>query len=93
MLGVTKYVDAKVENITLHFYGKTGNYIISKPIHGSQRSNWINDETLEVKLQLIINYELEHFILSYADTVFVVEPKELQSAIQKKIEKAKIINE
>ncbi|OMQ13679.1 YafY family protein [[Flexibacter] sp. ATCC 35103] len=93
ILGVTKHIDAKVENITLHFYGKTGNYIISKPIHGSQKSKWISNEILEVKLQLIINYELEHFILSYVDTVLVVEPKELRFAIQKRIENARIINE
>jgi hypothetical protein len=68
-IGVTKPGEAKSEKIILHFYGKTGSYMETKPIHGSQKSNWISDETLEVKLDLIINYEFERLILSYANNV------------------------
>jgi hypothetical protein len=53
----------------------------TKPIHGSQKSNWISDETLEVKLDLIINYEFERLILSYANNVKVIQPLSLVNQI------------
>ena len=85
IIGVTKPVDEKVEKIKLHFYGKTSKYMESKPIHGSQKIKWIDSKTLEVNLELIINYELERFILSYADSVKVILPKKLEAIIKKRL--------
>lgn len=86
IIGVTKTMDGEVENITLHFYGKTGKYIESKPIHGSQKSKWIDQNTLEVSLQLIVNYEFERLILSYGDSVKVIKPNGLSGSIKKRLE-------
>ncbi|MFD2146228.1 helix-turn-helix transcriptional regulator [Mucilaginibacter antarcticus] len=74
IIGVSKPVDGKLEKIELQFFGKTGKYITSKPIHGSQISKWINETTLEVNLNLIVNYEFEQFILSYGESVKVLYP-------------------
>ena len=86
IVGVTKPENAAVENMTLHFYGKTGNYMETKPIHGSQKSKWINSNTLEVNLQLIINYEFERLILSYANSVKVIKPLALKKMIKERME-------
>jgi hypothetical protein len=64
-----KKADFQIKNFTLAFFGKTDKYIASKPIRGSQKTKWIDDNCLDVTLQLIINYELEKFILSYADSI------------------------
>lgn len=88
IIGVTKPIDTSPKKIILHFYGKTGKYMETKPIHGSQKSNWINNDTLELKLNLIINYELERLILSYADTVKVIYPLELEKRIQERLNQA-----
>jgi predicted DNA-binding transcriptional regulator YafY len=87
MIGVTKPDNAESENITLLFYGKTGHYIESKPIHGCQKHRWLDSETLEVNLELIVNYELERFILSYADSVKVIQPSSLVEKV-----KARMVN-
>jgi predicted DNA-binding transcriptional regulator YafY len=88
IIGVTKPIDTLPEKIILHFYGKTGKYMETKPIHGSQKSNWITNDTLELKLNLIINYELERLILSYADTVKVIHPLELENKIKERLKQA-----
>ena len=88
IIGVTKPIDASPERIILHFYGKTGKYMETKPIHGSQKSNWITNDTLELKLNLIINYELERLILSYADSVKVIQPLELENKIKGRLKQA-----
>ena len=57
----------------------------TKPLHGSQKSKWIDENTLEVKLNIIINYELERLILSYADSVTVIHPQSLLDIIKNRI--------
>ena len=85
IIGVTKKDPDNIQDVKLHFFGKTGNYIISKPLHGSQRAKWINNEILEVNLKLILNYELENLILSYAESVQVISPPELISSIANRL--------
>ena len=88
IIGVTKQEGSEPQKITLHYFGKTGKYIESKPIHGSQRSKWIDSDTLEVTLELIVNYEFERLILSYADSVKVISPKSITKKIKERLEKA-----
>jgi predicted DNA-binding transcriptional regulator YafY len=88
IIGVTKPVDAEVETILLHFKGKTGKYVETKPLHGSQKSKWLNEDILEVSLQVIVNYELERIILSYAESVTVLKPINLVVLIKKRLEEA-----
>ena len=88
IIGVTKTVDAEPEKVVLHFKGRTGNYMETKPLHGSQKSKWIDENTLEVILDIIINYELERLILSYADSAYVIQPLRLVEAIKNRLEEA-----
>lgn len=89
IIGVTKPEKAIIENVTLHFIGKTGKYMESKPLHGSQKSKWVTDSILEVKLKVIINYELERLILSYADSLKVISPIKLKEIVENRLSKAK----
>ena len=88
IIGVTKPVGEKTEAVVLHFIGKTGNYMETKPIHGSQKSKWLDENTLEITLDIIINYELERLILSYADSVSVIKPEKLAAQICKRLNAA-----
>lgn len=85
MIGVTKPENAQLENIVLHFFGKTARYIESKPIAGCQKHRWLDSDTLEVELNLIINYELERFILSYANAVKIIQPKSLIEKVENRL--------
>jgi predicted DNA-binding transcriptional regulator YafY len=88
IIGVTKPLGAIVEKITLHFKGKSGRYIETKPIHGSQKSKWISTDLLEVNLQLIINYEFERFIISYGEDVKVMNPSSFRDKIAERLKSA-----
>lgn len=85
IIGVTRPENAEPEKVVLHFSGKSGKYMETKPLHGSQKSKWIDEKTLEITLYLIINYELERLILSYADSVKVIQPKSLATQIKKRL--------
>lgn len=93
IIGVTKPENEKVQDVVLHFYGRQGKYIVNKPLHGSQKAKWLDNNALEVRLHLILNYELERLILSYADELKVIKPKALQNKIEKRLTAAAKIYE
>ena len=88
IIGVTKPVNVKPEKVVLLFFGRTGKYMATKPIHGSQKSVWKDNDTLEISLELIINYELERLILSYAESVVVIQPAALSNSIKNRLKEA-----
>jgi len=88
IIGVTKPADIEPEKVVLNFIGKTAKYMETKPLHGSQKSRWIDENTLELSLHLIINYELERLLLSYADSVSVLKPNTLAKAIKNRLKEA-----
>ncbi|MBK8516555.1 MAG: WYL domain-containing protein [Saprospiraceae bacterium] len=87
VIGVTIPENAQPQEVILHFYGITGKYVENKPIHGSQRSKWLNNSTLEVKLNLMINFELERMVMSYGENTKVISPLGLQRSIIKNLQK------
>jgi predicted DNA-binding transcriptional regulator YafY len=85
IIGVTRPNNAQPEKVILHFYGRTANYMETKPLHGSQKQKWIDDNKLEITLYLIVNYELERLILSYADSVRIIQPLSLTETVINRI--------
>lgn len=88
IIGVTNKADAPVEEIHFLVHGKTAHYIYSKPLHGSQRAHWIDDNTLDTKIYVKINYELKRALLSYAANITILSPKSLIDEHKKALEKA-----
>jgi predicted DNA-binding transcriptional regulator YafY len=86
IIGVTNYADKPAETIHFRVQGITAHYIKTKPIHESQNAHWLDDNTLDVKLKVKINPELEHILLSYADSITILSP---QSLIDRHIEALK----
>jgi predicted DNA-binding transcriptional regulator YafY len=78
IMGVSRMRDSQAEEIVLHVFGKTAKYLTARPIHAYQKNKWIDINTLEIRLNLIINYELEKVILSYSDSIEVVKPESLR---------------
>ena len=86
-IGVTKE-DSLPEEILLHFPRKQGNYVQTKPIHGDQIAKWISEDILEVKMTLILNFELERKLLSFGENVKIVKPERLKKSIAEKLKAA-----
>lgn len=79
----TTVVDAPIQDIRLRFAPKRLQYVLTKPIHKSQKCSDANAGI--VSLRLIPNYELETLILSFGPDVEVLEPISLRYKIQEKI--------
>lgn len=85
MIGVSKNNDAQIEEVVLHFTQLTGKYMENKSIHETQKHRWIDEHTLELKIKVLLNYELERLILSYSDSVKVIAPEHLKETIKQRL--------
>lgn len=88
VIGVTKPDGAEVENVVVRFSKEQAPYIQTKPIHPSQRSKLHDDGTLEVRIEVVLNFELERLLLGFGDGAEVLKPADLRSRISEMHRKA-----
>lgn len=84
IIGVTRPSEGKVEKIVLQFTKEQAPYIITKPLHPTQKTQWV-EEHLIVEIQVIPNYELETLILSFGEKVKVLHPSNLKQIISARV--------
>ena len=87
MIGVTRIPGSETEEVVLRFLPEVAPYVITKPIHPTQ-VNKIDSSGLEVKINIILNPELENVIFSYSNRVIVLKPKELRDKIAERLKSA-----
>jgi predicted DNA-binding transcriptional regulator YafY len=88
IIGVTKPQDAELVKIDLLFNNDQAPYILTKPIHGSQKNKSHNENGLHVSIEVIPNHELEKLILSFGDKVKVLGPKKMVALFKSKYQSA-----
>ena len=88
IVGVTK-LDAGPVKVILEIDRELWPYIKSKPLHGSQKnmSEYSNDKTVRIELELIPNYEFESLLLGKIDKIKIIKPESLKNRILEKIKK------
>ena len=89
IIGVTRPRGAKPERVVLTFHPIRGKYVLTKPLHESQKLLVNNSREIRVALFLIINRELEAEILGYKDKVKVLQPVSLQKRMRMLLEDMK----
>jgi predicted DNA-binding transcriptional regulator YafY len=85
IIGVSKPINSELQEVILHFNQLTGKYMENKSIHETQKHKWLDANTFELKIKVILNYELERLILSYGESVKVVEPQILKEKIKERL--------
>lgn len=84
LVGVTRPEGVVLQEIVLKFTPEVAPYIITKPLHPSQKHK--NDPTgLEVKIKVIPNFELERLILSFGEQVKVIFPQDFKERISERL--------
>lgn len=87
LVGVTRPESGILQEIVLKFSPEVAPYVITKPIHPSQKHK--NDPTgLEVKIKVITNFELERLILSFGEQVKVISPQDFKERISERLKSA-----
>lgn len=62
-------------------------YIVSKPIHGSQKLKKDDAGEALIELQLQLNYELESLLFSFGEKIEVLKPEVLRTSMANRIKK------
>lgn len=87
LIGVTLPEGETVSDIIINVKPKQAPYIRTKPIHFSQEVVQTNEDGgIQIKLQLINNYELRSVLLSYGADLEVVQPQKLREQMKEVFE-------
>lgn len=78
LVGVTKNIGMKAENVRFWVDKQNAPYVATKPFHKSQQLiETQEDGSVIFKLNVVINQELQREFLGFADTIKVLSPQSL----------------
>ena len=82
IIGVTRLVNAKPEDINIRIKKERASYVITKPIHRSQKIvNQNENGDVEISLKLIFNKELVSQLLSFGKDIEIIHPQSLKELL------------
>ena len=84
IIGVTMPDKGKLVKIELLFTNEEAPYVLTKPIHGSQKKKKHDENGLTLTIEVIPNIEFEKLILSFGDKVKVIGPKKISDLFKSK---------
>ena len=86
LLGVTKSEKDRPHRVMLKVNKLNAPYILTKPLHHSQRTLKEDDEGIVIRIDVVLNFELEREILGFGECMQVLAPRNLASRIRKRLE-------
>ena len=75
----------KPEEIILKFTDNTGKYLLTQPLHSSQKLIKQDKDEITISLFVVPNYEVLTFILGWGHRVKVIAPDSLQKRIKEEL--------
>ena len=87
IIGVTKPEGSVLAIIRLKFSEQRIKYVLTKPLHGTQKLDTLDASGLTIKIEVIPNPELYQLLLSFGEDVEVITPLEVRAIIKEKIVK------
>ncbi len=88
LLGVTKSEADRPRKVILHVDRHTAPYVLTKPLHHSQQTLKEDETGILIRIDVVLNYELEREILGFGECLKVLAPHTLQSTIKKRLRHA-----
>lgn len=83
LIGVTKSEKDRPCKVILLFDKETAPYVITKPMHNSQKVMREDEQGTLIRLDVVLNFELEREVLGFGNRVKVIAPRILESRIKK----------
>lgn len=85
IIGVTVNEGNRPQLVHLAIDRSNAPYVITKPLHHSQKLISKSAEGIEITIEVILNYELEREILGFGDSITVLKPQKLRERLFKKL--------
>lgn len=90
IIGVSFQPGNKPIKICLQLDNAIAPYIMTKPLHGSQKVKSKNECGILIEIEVIPNYELNQLLLSYGAGLEVISPEDYRSTFARTINEMKI---
>ena len=87
-IGVTKNERDRPFKVILHVDKKNAPYVLTKPLHPSQTVLKEDETGVVIRIDVVLNFELEREILGFGEAVKVLAPKLLVSRVQRRLKTA-----
>lgn len=85
LIGVTKNEQDRGQKVILFVNKDNAPYVLTKPLHASQQVLNEDDKGIIIRIDVVLNFELEREILGFGEFVKVLAPRILASRIKKRI--------
>ena len=87
LIGVTWPEGEQPEEVKILFSKEFSPYVKTKPLHPTQKHRMVGNQ-VEVRIKVVLNYELENLILSYGQHAQVLAPERLKKRIVERLSDA-----
>ena len=88
VIGVTVSETLPPQEIHLFVYQSNAPYVLTKPIHPSQKLIEKKNKGIVISINVQINFELEREVLGFGDGMIVLQPQKLKDRIWNKLRRA-----
>jgi predicted DNA-binding transcriptional regulator YafY/ectoine hydroxylase-related dioxygenase (phytanoyl-CoA dioxygenase family) len=88
VIGATVNIGEEPQDIKLLVYGKHVPYVLTKPLHHSQKVVEKVSDGIVISLRVQHNFELEKEILSFGENIKVLSPARLRSKLKERLSHA-----
>ena len=88
LIGVTKTEKDRAHKVILFVNKENAPYVLTKPIHHSQAVLKEDETGMIIRIDVVLNFELEREILGFGECMKVLGPRLLASKIKHRLSKA-----
>jgi predicted DNA-binding transcriptional regulator YafY len=85
VIGVTKNMGQAAANVILKISSYNAPYILTKPLHASQKILKEEADGITISIQVVLNFELEREILGFGEGIKIIAPRLLVKTIKKRL--------
>jgi predicted DNA-binding transcriptional regulator YafY len=89
LIGVTKTEKDRAHKVILHVDKPNAPYVLTKPIHHSQQLLREDETGIMIRIDVVLNFELERELLGFGECIKVLAPRLLSYKIKKRLEHAR----
>ncbi len=85
LIGVTKTEKDRANKVVLFIDKYNAPYVLTKPIHHSQKLIKEDESGIVIRIDVVLNFELEREILGFGESMKVLAPRILASKIRQRL--------
>lgn len=85
VVGVTVNSGERAQLVRLYVDDRNAPYVLTKPIHQSQKLLEQNEKGIIISINVQLNFELERELLGFGDSIRVISPESLKTRIKKRL--------